>query len=772
MKKLVTLAAAIVLATTATSSLFMPASAGGDAAIATAPLYFSLEQTMLDTGLGTYTTDDATGHKAQSLVDMKGLSNSAPGDPTMLYSNATLPKTVDYYRDLNVNGVIDEDEAVAANRKRDHFNTLTLEKGYAAQSIDLGLYAYSGTDPDAKTIATEALQFQVGIKPDSKWAEYNVDFSLINTFGSYAPNYNDPYYKNLINGTNVSSTVKKYTAANTWANVSETTLLTGFAGASQTAVTFNSASKLADPLTGGPQNVELPFATVTDRMKTFGVLHFDIPEGMAPGMYALDIYTDVSYLRHTVDGEPVDESFGFQPFYLEILADCNVTITDKSVNTVEIGGTLDLDAVDTKGHEIVWTSSDPSIATVNADGIVTGVTIGGPVEIIATCADDPSQSDSLTINVTAVNYNARIINLNGQSYEDKSAVALNADGTPANYKVEGEVLDASWAPTGRYYKIVPVTFAVQSDNVSYFSSITTLIKGVEITSGAEFNPTVVLASGAKILDTEVSFGEVNAMNNPYAALNGSTIATTMDGLAGVVGSDQTAPSYGVAQETAFTAEQIKAGIDYLTVYYYVEYDAEAAEKDAEDIKFVVNYDIRTAVNSNVGLPIGYAFPESGAYAADSGTLKGIAPTVVLASEKTVTTTTTTSTTTTTTLATTTKPGDTTTTTVATTTKLGDTTTTTRATVTTTRGGGGGYDPPVYPAVTTKAPTVTTAPPTVTTVETPDEGPVEDGTPVTTPSDGTGGTDDAPPTGDTTGALAALAVIGLAVGAAFTARKKR
>ena len=48
-----------------------------------------------------------------------------------------------------------------------------------------------------------------------------------------------------------------------------------------------------------------------------------------------------------------------------------------------------------------WSSSSNAIATVNAAGVATGVTAGGPINIIATATQTPAISGNAQLTVTA-----------------------------------------------------------------------------------------------------------------------------------------------------------------------------------------------------------------------------------------------------------------------------------------------------------------------------------------------------------------------------------
>ena len=72
---------------------------------------------------------------------------------------------------------------------------------------------------------------------------------------------------------------------------------------------------------------------------------------------------------------------------------------------VQVGSTVALSATVTGSsgvsQEVTWSSSNTSLATVSADGVVTGVSVGS-VDITATSTVDTTKSDMETLSVTAV----------------------------------------------------------------------------------------------------------------------------------------------------------------------------------------------------------------------------------------------------------------------------------------------------------------------------------------------------------------------------------
>lgn len=80
----------------------------------------------------------------------------------------------------------------------------------------------------------------------------------------------------------------------------------------------------------------------------------------------------------------------------------SVSVTPAS-DSIAVGATVTLTATAAPGtadQRVTWSSADGSIATVSSTGVVTGVSAGGPVLIIATSVDDPTKTDTSSITVT------------------------------------------------------------------------------------------------------------------------------------------------------------------------------------------------------------------------------------------------------------------------------------------------------------------------------------------------------------------------------------
>ena len=85
------------------------------------------------------------------------------------------------------------------------------------------------------------------------------------------------------------------------------------------------------------------------------------------------------------------------------------------------------------GRPVTWQSSQPAVATVDANGTVTGVEVGGPVTITAT--SDTARA-SATISVTAI----RPSNYGGQTFATAPLTVLSPGGTVqiSDYFAAGE----------------------------------------------------------------------------------------------------------------------------------------------------------------------------------------------------------------------------------------------------------------------------------------------------------------------------------------------
>ena len=101
-----------------------------------------------------------------------------------------------------------------------------------------------------------------------------------------------------------------------------------------------------------------------------------------------------------------------------------ITIQGGSTQTVQVKKTLQLKASITPSNasqEVTWSSSKPAVATVDANGLVTGVTAGTTV-ITATSKENPSIKATCTVRVENVNIPVSSVEL------DRSSLSLTKGG--------------------------------------------------------------------------------------------------------------------------------------------------------------------------------------------------------------------------------------------------------------------------------------------------------------------------------------------------------
>ena len=113
------------------------------------------------------------------------------------------------------------------------------------------------------------------------------------------------------------------------------------------------------------------------------------------------------------------------------ITEVTVAVDEGEKDTIAIGGqTLAVATVTGTGafsRDVVWSSSDPAIATVAA-GVVTGVA-AGDVNIIATSAADSTKKGQVTIHVVDKTAGAKTV---AQLYADEDLAKLKDDGSESS----------------------------------------------------------------------------------------------------------------------------------------------------------------------------------------------------------------------------------------------------------------------------------------------------------------------------------------------------
>lgn len=122
--------------------------------------------------------------------------------------------------------------------------------------------------------------------------------------------------------------------------------------------------------------------------------------------------------------------------------------------TVEVGTTLQLSAeiypAEAANYEVTWTSGDPSVVEVSADGLITAAKVG-EVEVKVASKADPSIGASVTIHVVA---HIKSLAITGEGIADGkvalkvgSTLQLAAELTPAETDETGVTWSTSDAET-------------------------------------------------------------------------------------------------------------------------------------------------------------------------------------------------------------------------------------------------------------------------------------------------------------------------------------
>jgi len=118
------------------------------------------------------------------------------------------------------------------------------------------------------------------------------------------------------------------------------------------------------------------------------------------------VVTGVSAGNCTITGTSHDNSAVSQQVGVTvtsaIVLPLSLAVTPLS-NTIKVTETVNLTStilpIDASNMNVTWLSSDPTIAKVSTTGVVTGVSIGGPVTITATSVADPTVFGSATVTV-------------------------------------------------------------------------------------------------------------------------------------------------------------------------------------------------------------------------------------------------------------------------------------------------------------------------------------------------------------------------------------
>jgi uncharacterized protein YjdB len=156
----------------------------------------------------------------------------------------------------------------------------------------------------------------------------------------------------------------------------------------------------------------------------------------------------------------------------------SVTVTPAS-GSVAVGGTLQLTATPKdangnplSGRTITWQSSDNTIASVNASGLVTGVAAGGPVTITAT---SEGQSGTAAVTVTPSTGGAQfdhvfvVVEENNDYVDVTSSSMPYLTGLAAQYGLATQYYANTHPSIGNYFELL--SGQIITNNDSYSSTV-------------------------------------------------------------------------------------------------------------------------------------------------------------------------------------------------------------------------------------------------------------------------------------------------------------
>lgn len=128
----------------------------------------------------------------------------------------------------------------------------------------------------------------------------------------------------------------------------------------------------------------------------------------------------------------------------DLVKEISITVSPRLVSkievsadktSIEVGQTAKLTATvspdNATDKSFTWSSSDNAVATVNADGVVTGVKVG-TVTISATANDGSGVKGSVTINVVPTLWTSLSVDVKSFSFVKGESFTAKVSGTPAN----------------------------------------------------------------------------------------------------------------------------------------------------------------------------------------------------------------------------------------------------------------------------------------------------------------------------------------------------
>ena len=225
----------------------------------------------------------------------------------------------------------------------------------------------------------------------------------------------------------------------------------------------------------------------------------------------------------------------------------SVEITPSGDQTIQVGSSsLDLDATafdaddnELTGRDVIWTSTNDSIASVDADGIVTGVAVGGPIDITAEIS-----GVTASVAVTVQEGNQAPTADAGADVSVELGNTANLDGS-ASSDPDGDTLTYTWA--------IVSSPGSSSAALSATSTATTTLTP-DVAGDYEVELTVDDGNGGTATDTVIVTGNGapsaqadNAMTDEDTAVDVDVLANDSDPNGDTLRIDSvTSPSNGTA----------------------------------------------------------------------------------------------------------------------------------------------------------------------------------------------------------------------------------
>lgn len=239
-----------------------------------------------------------------------------------------------------------------------------------------------------------------------------------------------------------------------------------------------------------------------------------------------------------------------------------ITIQGGDTRIISVKKTVQLKAIVTPSNasqEVTWSSSKPAVATVNANGLVTGVT-AGTAEITATSKDDPSFKDVCTVTVnnipvSSVELDKTTLSLTeGETYALKATVKPDdaVDKTPTWTSSNTAVATVSSEGVVTAVKAGTATITAKCGEKTATCTVTVQAKFVNVTGVTLDKETMSLGVGSSAQLTATVL-PANANNKALKwSVSSSAVSVTSQGNVATV----TARSAG---EATVTVETIDGG---------------------------------------------------------------------------------------------------------------------------------------------------------------------------------------------------------------------